>query len=125
MIDASFRGDFHSYIGGCFRGMGAQPISVGGVEDHVHMLVSMRGNHAVGDLVREVKKSTNGWMKQRNGAFSWQEGYGAFSVSPGDIPRITAYIESQEEHHRKVSSADELRSLMEEFGIEYDERFFE
>ncbi len=125
MIDKALQGELHAYIGGCIRGMGAKPIIVGGVEDHVHILVALRGNHAVGDLVREVKKATNSWMKQQNGAFSWQEGYGAFSVSPGDIPRTTAYIENQEEHHRALSSADELRTLMEEFGIEFDDRFFE
>jgi len=85
----------------------------------------MRGNHAVGDLVREVKKASHVWAKKRFMGFGWQEGYGAFSVAPTDVDRIVAYIANQEEHHRDTSAADELRALMAENGIAYDERYFE
>ncbi len=125
MIAAAWRSDLHAYIGGTVRGLGAIPTIVGGVADHVHMLAGLRGTHAVADLVREVKKASHGWCCERFAGFKWQEGYGAFSVSPLDVSKIAAYIANQEEHHRRVSSADELRAIMAEHEIEYDDRFFE
>lgn len=125
MIDAAWRGDLHAYIGGTIRGLRAIPTMVGGVADHVHILAGLRGTHAVADLVRDVKRASNAWASERFAGFQWQDGYGAFSVSTGDLAKTVAYIANQEEHHRHVSSADELRALMAEFGIEYDERFFE
>jgi putative transposase len=77
------------------------------------------------DLVREIKKVSSEWAKGRFHRFAWQTGYGAFSVSPGEVGKTVTYIENQEAQHRKVTSADELRALLEEFGVEYDERYFE
>ncbi len=125
MIAEAWRDDFHAYIGGTVRGLGAVAQIVGGVEDHVHILAGIRGSHAVGDLVREIKKATNAWAKERFTGFGWQEGYGAFSVSPTDLVKTVAYIANQEAHHRHISSADELRALMAEYGIDFDERYFE
>ena len=91
----------------------------------MHMLVGMRGNHCVADLVREIKKASFGWVSERTSDFAWQVGYEAFSIGQREIPGVVAYIARQEEHHRTVSSRDELRTLLAEFGVEYDERFFE
>lgn len=125
MIAPEWRSDLHAYIGGTVRGLGATPTIVNGVADHVHLLVGLRGTHAVADLVREVKKASHSWASERFRGFQWQDGYAAFSVSPSDVGRVTAYIANQEEHHRTVSSVDELRALLAEFGVEFDERFFE
>lgn len=125
IIADHWRAELHAYIGGTVRGLGAIPRMVGGVADHVHRLAGLRGAHAVADLVREVKKASQGWAMERFAGFQWQEGYGAFSVSPAEVDKIIAYISNQEEHHRHISPADELRALMAESAIEYDERFFE
>lgn len=125
MIGDAWRTDLHAYLGGTVRGLGASPVIVGGVADHVHILVGLRGNHAISDLVREVKKASTAWARQHYHAFAWQGGYGAFSIAFGDVPRVVAYIANQEEHHRTVSSADELRTIMAEFGVEFDEQYFE
>lgn len=117
--------DLHAYLGGCLKGLGAVPLSVGGVHDHVHLLASLRGTHAVSDLVREVKKSSSVWSAERCDRFAWQEGYGAFSVSYGDTAMVSAYIASQADHHRRVSSADEMLRLLKEHGVEYDSQYFE
>jgi hypothetical protein len=74
------------------------------------------------DLVRETKKAVSAWRK---GQIQWQEGYGAFSVGRYEEDAMVAYIRNQEEHHKKESSADELRRILQECGIEYDPRFFE
>lgn len=124
LIADTWRRELHAYVAGTIKNLGAKCVAVGGVEDHVHILACLRGNHATGDLVREVKKASSGWAKQNDQRFAWQEGYGGFAVSPSDVGKVTAYISRQEEHHRHVSSADELRTLLTEAGIEIDERFF-
>lgn len=125
MIGDPWRQDLHRYIGGTLNGLDAKPMIVGGVADHVHLLASLRATHAVANLVREVKKSSTTWAASQYSNFAWQVGYAAFSVSVAEVPRVTAYIANQEEHHRKVSSADELRLLLAEHGVSFDERFFE
>ncbi|MBS1707514.1 MAG: transposase [Armatimonadetes bacterium] len=124
-IADDWREEFHKYIGGTVNALGAQSIIVGGVADHVHCLVGLKATTPVADLVRELKKATNAWARQRQPAFSWQEGYGAFAVSHHERDKVVAYVANQADHHRKVSSADELRKLLEDNGIVYDERYFE
>jgi len=124
-IEASWRNDLHAYIGGTVHGREAKPIAVGGVADHVHLLVGLKATHCVADLVREVKKASSLWASVRRPGFAWQAGYGAFTISHSDLAAVVAYIGRQEEHHRRVSSANELRSVLEAYGVSYDERFFE
>jgi putative transposase len=125
MIEKEWMADLHAYLGGIARKLGASPLNIGGVEDHVHLLLRANATHAPADLVREIKKVSSEWAKGRFHRFAWQTGYGAFSVSPGEVGKTVTYIENQEAQHRKVTSADELRALLEEFGVEYDERYFE
>jgi putative transposase len=123
-IADDWRQDLHAYIGGTLKTLGARPQIVGGVADHVHLLVGLKSTHSVADLAREVKKVSSVWAADRYAAFSWQAGYAAFSIGAERISNVTTYIANQERHHRKLSSADELRQLLAEEGIEYDERFF-
>lgn len=124
MIADAWRQDLHNYIGGTVRGLGPKPMIVGGVADHVHILLSIRPSHVIADLVREIKRASSLWGAERYNAFGWQGGYAALSVSPSAVESVTAYIARQEEHHRKVTSADELRQLLVEHGIEFDEHYF-
>ena len=125
LIGDAWRGRLHAYLGGTLRGLGGTPLAIGGVANHVHLLVGIKATHAVADLVRELKKSSTEWIRVETGVrgFQWQEGYAALSV--GVIGPVVAYLENQEAHHRKVSSDDELRSLLEEAGIEINLRYFE
>ena len=125
LIAKNWQGELHSYLGGTIRGLGASTLAIGGVEDHVHLLLGIRAVQPIADIVREIKKSSSGWAAQRAPGFAWQSGYGAFSVGHGELNRIKTYIANQEEHHKTVSSQDEFRAILEEFGIEIDERFFE
>jgi len=125
IIEPTWRNDLHAFIGGAVRTLGAKPIAVGGVADHIHLLASLKATHCVADIVREAKKVSSAWATERYPRFAWQAGYAAFTVGQRDLSAVGEYIARQEEHHRRVSSSDELRSLLEEFGITYDERFFE
>ncbi|SRR5260221_1423423 len=123
-IENAWRPRLHEYLGGTVRGLGGVPLQVGGVADHVHLLVGLKAIHAVADIVREVKKASNSWVQESlDRKFQWQEGYGAFTVRRSDIGEVTDYIASQEEHHRKRTFQEEYLAFLEEQGIEYDPRY--
>jgi REP element-mobilizing transposase RayT len=116
----------HAYIGGTCKALSCSPIKVGGVADHVHVLCVLSRNLTVAQLVGEIKRSSSKWVKSKGPSymrFSWQNGYGAFSVSRGHVERVRGYIDRQEEHHRKKVFKDEFRDFLLKYEIEYDERY--
>ena len=124
-IDVKSRGDLHAFIGGCVKTIDGIPEEIGGVEDHVHLLVGLRATHCLADVVREIKKASSRWMheKIRRPAFAWQEGYGAFTVSRSNVAAVREYIAGQVEHHTHHTFHDEYRGLLKKHEIEFDERF--
>jgi putative transposase len=125
MIAPDWRRELHAYIAGTARGLDATCMAVGGVEDHIHVLCRMKATHRLSDFMRDLKTASSKWAAERYLAFAWQDGYAALSVSASAVESVRRYIENQDEHHKKVSSAEELRALLEEYGVEYDERFFD
>ncbi len=124
--DVPFRERLHAYLTGACRGQQSPSIRVGGVEDHVHLLVRLGKTINVAALVREIKRESSKWVKAESpglGDFQWQSGYGAFSISPAHVDALTEYIRNQEQHHRKESFQDEFRRLCVKYGIELDERY--
>ena len=115
--------ELHSYLGGVSKKVDCQPLIVGGVEDHVHILAAMGRGVSQADWIKEMKRVSSIWMKERHANFGWQSGYGIFSVSVSDIDSIRQYIASQEEHHREVTFQDEFRRLLEEHSLAWDERY--
>jgi REP element-mobilizing transposase RayT len=116
----------HPYMGGIVRAHGAAAIAIGGVEDHVHLLVRMKPDQALADLMRMVKARSSRWIHERFPAlreFAWQEGYAAFSVSKSNEAAVKRYIENQAEHHAQRGFKDELIAMLERSGVEYDERY--
>jgi len=124
LIDAEWQRDLHAYLGGCVRTAGCEVKAVGGVNDHVHLLLGLNATTSLATLTRDIKRASSIWASEMNPAFAWQTGYGAFSVSHSHRCAIESYIGHQAEHHETVSSKDELRALLAECGIEPDERFF-
>ena len=115
-----------AYIGGIIKNIGGIPIEIGGVANHVHILTSLPKTIALADFVRTIKANSSKWMKSLNNYyryFSWQEGYGAFSVSPSLLQKTIRYIRGQEIHHRKTSFQDEYKRFLNAYGIQYDERY--
>ncbi|MBR1550403.1 MAG: transposase [Bacteroidales bacterium] len=114
------------YIGGIVRSLGGMSFIVGGVSNHVHALVSVPPTVAVADFVRTVKAKSSKWIKglsPRYTKFSWQEGYGAFSVSPSLMDKTVAYIANQEEHHRKKSFREEVELFAKAYKIDTTEGY--
>lgn len=125
IIDAGFRDRLHAYLGGAARTVDAVPVAVGGTEDHVHLLLGLRATHRLADVVREVKHSSSEWVHDEIGmrAFAWQQGFGGFTVSPKDVRPVVAYIQNQAEHHRHRTFQEEYRQFLDDYGVEYDERY--
>jgi REP element-mobilizing transposase RayT len=114
------------YLSGIIRGMGGTPLTINGPSDHVHLLAQTKASVSIAKLVETVKSNSTGWIHREwkeRWAFAWQEGYGAFSVGPLQVPEVIKYIAGQKEHHRKISFQEEFISFLQKYGIEYDERY--
>ncbi len=127
LIVPAWRPRLHEYLGGTVRGLGGVPEAVGGVEDHVHLLVGLRATHTLADFVRELKKAGTTWVRDQNleHLFSWQEGYAAFTVSPTAREGVKGYIANQEQHHKKKTFIEEVKLLLSQAEIEYDPKYLE
>ena len=124
--DQILRSECHAYLGGISKKLDCPVILVGGVEDHVHILARESRSIAQADWVKELKRASSLWIKERDPAakeFAWQAGYGVFSVSFSHLEKVTEYIARQEEHHRVRSFQDELRAMLAKHRIEWDEKY--
>ncbi len=120
------RGVMTGYMVGILRNIKCPSLIVGVVADHVHILCSLHRTVTIAQVVEEVKTSSSVRIKEEGpalGDFHWQNGYGAFSVSPSNIEQVETYIAHQEEHHRRMTFQEEYRKMLERHGIEYDERY--
>jgi REP element-mobilizing transposase RayT len=126
LIDQDLRRELHAYIGGIVKNLGGMPLSIGGVADHVHMLVELKPKIAVSDAVEKIKANSTNWVHRFGGMrrkFAWQKGYSAFSVSRSSVERVRRYIEKQEQHHRRITFQEEYVRFLKEYGIPYEERY--
>jgi putative transposase len=125
-LDHQYRDAMHAYLATVCSTMESPSLRVGGVADHVHLLVSFGRVGSVAELIRELKRSSSKWIKTQSkdlGKFEWQHGYGAFSVSPSHVEVLIEYIKNQETHHRKMTFQDEFRKLLKKYSVQYDERY--
>jgi putative transposase len=127
LIMESWRNDLHSYLGGTIKGLGGVPQQVGGVTDHVHLLVGLKATHVLADVRRELKKASSVWVHETIGlnSFAWQEGYSAFTVSPTARKSVGRYIGNQEQHHRRRSFREELELMLRKAKVEYDPKYLD
>ena len=124
--DRDFRERTHGYLAGICRNRASPTLSVGGVEDHVHLLCRLGKTVDLAGLVRDLKRDSSKWVKCEHSPladFHWQNGYGAFSISPSHVDTLTQYIARQEEHHRTESFQDEFRRLCRKYDMSIDERY--
>tara|TARA_R100000687_G_scaffold22522_1_gene18710 strand:- start:212 stop:664 length:453 start_codon:yes stop_codon:yes gene_type:complete len=124
LITDAIRERLYGYIGGIVRAEQGALHAIGGVEDHVHLLVRWRADAPISDLMRTLKSRSTKWVKSEFGIeFAWQEGYAAFSVSKSQEDVVRGYIAKQAEHHRVVGFREELIKLLDAHGVEYDARW--
>jgi REP element-mobilizing transposase RayT len=126
IITAPIRSDLYAYMGGIVRGEGGVLLEIGGMPDHVHLVTRFKSEPSVATMLKKIKSKSSQWLNDkpnRPGRFQWQTGYGAFTVSVSQLDVVRAYVQNQEQHHRRKTFQDEFRVLLDKHGIEYDERY--
>jgi putative transposase len=116
----------YDYVGGMIRKQGGICLALNGMHDHAHLLTKLRPDRAVSDVLRDLKANASGWMHDvfpDLKDFSWQRGYGAFTVSASQIEKVRKYIADQETHHARKSFREEFISLLKANEIEFDENY--
>ena len=125
-IDAELQSRLFAYMGGVLRDIGATPLIVNGMPDHVHQLVGLPSTRSIAEVIRVVKANSSKWVHEEFASrrdFGWQSGYAAFSVSQSNVDAVRQYVADQEEHHRTVSFQEEYVAFLKRHGIVYDERY--
>jgi REP element-mobilizing transposase RayT len=112
-----------AYLAGICKNYEMIALIVGGAQDHVHLLFHLPPKLALAKAVQLLKSNSSKWMSDQVQEFSWQEGYGAFSVSSSNIESVTRYIHNQEAHHRKIGFDEEFQAILAKHGIEYDPKY--
>ena len=126
LINKRWRDDLYRCMTTMIQRRGHKVLAIGGVEDHVHLLFGLRPEEALSHLIMELKKETTNWINGRKfvrGRFSWQKGYGAFSYSKDQVPRVYNYIMNQEAHHHKRTFQEEYEAFLREYDIVFDPRY--
>lgn len=126
LIRNSWKDNLHKYISGIINKSGHKVLAINGISDHVHILIGLRPNQSLSDLMKKVKGSSSKWINENRlvmGRFSWQEGYSAFSYGQSQVNYVIHYIQNQEEHHKRQSLKEEHEMLLKEFNIEFDDRY--
>ena len=124
LLDRDTRPKLHAYLATVARNTGCECHRAGGEADHVHLAIRLSRTLTVAALVENLKTTSSRWLKSQGpdlSAFSWQRGYGCFSVGPTGLDSLCAYIDGQEEHHRTHSFQDEFRMFLKKYGVEHDE----
>ncbi|MFA5648721.1 MAG: IS200/IS605 family transposase [Bacteroidales bacterium] len=121
-IKPEWEEELFKYITGIVQNKQQKMLAINGTSNHIHFLIGMKPSCCLSDLVREVKKSSNAFIKEKKFSkfkFEWQEGYGAFSYSHSALDNVIAYINNQKEHHKKRTFKEEYISFLNKFQIEY------
>jgi len=126
LIAPAFEEELYKYITGVIKNKDQKLLAINGMSDHIHILIGMRPTCCLSDLVREVKKSSNEFIKDKKFTkhkFEWQSGYGAFSYSHSSLTQVITYINNQKIHHRKFTFKDEYTALLKKFEIEFKNEY--
>ena len=126
LIAPAHNDELQKYITGIVTAQKHKLIAINNMPDHLHLLIGLRPDAALSDLVRDVKAGSSKFVNEKHwlvGRFSWQEGFGAFSYSRSQLGTVIRYIENQPKHHAKKSFREEYLEMLEKFGVEYDPRY--
>ncbi len=126
MLIPELQEELYHYIGGIVKGEGGLLLQIGGMPDHVHLAIKLKPVHSLSEVMQKVKGNSSKWIneqKRLTNKFSWQSGYGAFTVSESQIPTVIQYIKNQETHHEVLSFQDEFIRILERHQVEYDAQY--
>jgi len=126
LIHASWEEELYKYISGIVKNKDQKMLVINGMPDHIHFLIGIKPSCCLSDLVREIKKSTNEFIKDKKFCkfkFQWQEGFGAFSYSHSALNNVIAYINNQKNHHKKQTFREEYKTFLTKFQIDHKEEY--
>lgn len=126
LISKEWKTELYKYITGIVTNQGQKLLAINGVADHIHILLNIRPNIALSDLVRDIKANSGRWINEKRfvrGKFQWQEGFGAFSYSISQLDDVIDYIQKQEEHHGEVSFRKEYLTYLNKFKVDFDPKY--
>lgn len=126
LILDSFSERLYEYIGGIIRAKNGNLVEIGGVEDHIHLLMNLSPTKAISDTIREIKANASKWkneLRDNTCLFEWQKGYAAFTVSYSQIESVRHYIRNQREHHRVKTFEEEYIAFLKLHNIEFDHKY--
>jgi REP-associated tyrosine transposase len=123
LMPGEFRPRMWAYAVGVCKKLDIRVHAIGGMEDHVHLLIQIPPSPAVAKAVLAIKSNSSRWANEEGVKFAWQQGYGAFSVSSSNVPGVVRYIENQEAHHKKLNFDEEFLALLKNHGVEFDPKF--
>jgi len=119
-ISTEFHPQLWAYVVGVCQELGIHVHAIGGMKDHIHLLVQVPPVLALSKALQTIKASSSKWARAKGRSFAWQDGYAAFSVSASVVPTVVRYIETQAVHHKKLSFADEFLALLKKHSIAYE-----
>lgn len=123
-IRPEFETRLYEYVGGTIRGIGGTCLEIGGIEDHIHLIVKLKPTINVSNFLEKLKPSVTSWARPIvHPQFEWQDGYGAFSIGESQIPGVSRYIRNQQEHHKNQTFEDEFKAMLNAAEIDFDERY--
>lgn len=126
LIAHQWKDELYKYITGIISNEGQKLIAINGMPDHIHILIGLKPNKSISDLVRDIKANSSRFINEKRwikGKFEWQTGFGAFSYSHSHLDKIVQYIKNQERHHVKKSFKEEYVAFLETFQIDYDNNY--
>jgi putative transposase len=126
LLHSSWRENIFKYMSGIINAKGHKAYIINGVEDHVHILMSIKPGTSISELVRDIKNNSTNYIKDHKWTrfqFSWQEGFGAFSYSQKDVDKVYKYIQNQEAHHKQIDFKSEYVRFLTEYNIEYNDKY--
>ncbi|MEO8760894.1 MAG: IS200/IS605 family transposase [Bacteroidia bacterium] len=126
LVHTKWKEELYKYICGIVNGKNQKVYAINGMPDHIHILLSIKPDISLSDLIRDVKANSSKWINTKSfvkGKFQWQEGFGAFSYSQSQLDNVITYINNQEEHHLKKTFKQEYIALLDNFKIEFEEKY--
>jgi REP element-mobilizing transposase RayT len=126
LVQKELKDELYKYITRIIQSYKHKLLAINGMPDHLHIFFGMRPTQSLSDLMQDIKGNSSKWINDKKfvkGRFEWQEGFGAFTYSKPQVPKVVAYVQNQEIHHRKQTFLDEYITFLKHFGVDYDERY--